>query len=73
MICTGRGSPYSMFVPALRAAALLPTAGAATKPCESALTRYSICAVGDAGSDEDDGETQACGAPGTPRGVFDER
>ena len=57
MICTGRGSPYSMFVPALRAAALLPTAGAATKPCESALTRYSICAVGDAGSDEDDRDT----------------
>ena len=47
MICTGLGSPYSMFVPALRATALLPTAGAATKPCESALTRYSICAVGD--------------------------
>ena len=73
MICTGLGSPYSMFVPALRAAALLPTAGAATKPCESALTRYSICAVGDAGSDEDDGETQVWRCLGTPRVVFAER
>ena len=68
MICTGLGSPYSMFVPALRAAALLPTAGAATKPCESALTRYSICAVGDAGSDEDEGETQVCRCPWHPEG-----
>ena len=68
MICTGLGSPYSMFVPALRAAALLPTAGAATKPCESALTRYSICAVGDAGSDEDEGETQVSRCPWHPEG-----
>ena len=70
MICTGLGSPYSMFVPALRAAALLPTAGAATKPCESALTRYSICAVGDAGSDEDDGETHRLAVPLAPRGWY---
>ena len=42
MIWTGLGSPYSMFALVLRATTLLPTAGAATKPCASALTRYSI-------------------------------
>lgn len=43
MICTGRGSPYSMVAAAERAATGLLPAGARTKPCVKALARvYSI-------------------------------
>ena len=74
MICTGLGSPYSMFALVLRATTLLPTAGAATKPCESALTRYSIFGGsgwigrvgGEARMKSDDT------ASGTPEGVLTE-